>query len=567
VIFSATLFYFAYRHLEIEHDNGAFVKTLGLLVFASQVDLKPSNDVLFEIAKIWLPMQTFVGLLSPAWPKVFSHIETLTLKIARNHVVILGAGERGFSFLRAYYGYQSIPFGEIIVIVDKNADDASIREFKQFCRHRVIHICADITSKSTIESLRIRYAKRVYVATPDDVANAKALELVNSESDNYNVKISYHTTLANDNPDGPGHKFDMCLSAARLLLMLHPPFQLTKNGCLYASKPIVLAGLGNLNERLLREIVILCNEESSVEEKLRSRAELELPYFPSAVAPKPLKIVIVGAGVHDWFYALCTRVNDFSNDKRKLSNIEYTFVDKDPSLLAESDLTVVGNEAFVVFDLEHHSHPTRGMEQIYHCLKGQSHLVCASWKSNPFSVLANVFDKELSKKEVRVSSFSLVDGSPSHALLDGSQWSWCAERLHLDVYHGNPFDHRKDFNNNFRAVIRYPMLLASFDLRLKIGDQDDIPSGQINAANITNYVTSIAEYEHERWLRSKFSEGWKYGDVRNDNLLINNNMMPWLDECLPDDARSKTIRQIGSSTGMPKLMADLNLRIVRTESE
>lgn len=563
---SATLFYFAYRHLKIEHDHGAFVKTLGLLVFASQVDLKASDDVLFEIAKIWLPIQTFIGLLSPAWPKIIGHIETLTLRIARNHVVILGAGERGVSFLRAYYGYQPIPFGEVIVIVDKNCDDASIREFKQFCRHRVTHICADITSKSTIEALRIQHAKRVYIATPNDVANAKALELVTAESVHSNVKTSYHTTLANDNPDGTDHKFDMCLSAARLLLMLHPPFHLTKNGCLHAEKPIVLAGLDNLNERLLREIVILRNEDTSVDKELRTRADHELPFFPTAVPPTPLKIVIVGKGVQEWFDALCTRVVDFSIQKIRLANIEYTFVDKDPSLLAESDLTVVGNEAFVVFDLEHHPHPTRAMEQIYHCLTGESHIICASWKSNPFSVLADVFDKEPSKKDVRVSSFSLVDGNPSHALLDGSHWSWCAERLHLDVYNSNSFNHSTDFNNNFQAVIRYPMLLSSFGLRLAIGDSEHIPTGESNAANLSHHVKSIAGHEHERWLRWKFSQGWKYGAVRNNDLKVNDNMMPWNDERLPTDAKNKTIHQICSSSGMPKLMADLNLRIVKSDS-
>jgi hypothetical protein len=563
---SATLFCYAYLHLEIEHDQGAFVKTLGLLVFASQVDLKASDDVLFEIAKIWLPMQTFIGLLSPAWPKVVAHVENLSVRVARNHVVILGAGERGISFLRAYYGYEPIPFGDFIIIVDKNRDESTIREFKQYCGHRVTIIHGDITSKSTIDPLRLEYANRVYIATPDDVANAKALELVRQKSFQSNIKISCHNTLASDERDGTDQKFDMCLSAARLLLMLHPPFHLTHSGCLHAAKPIVLAGLDNLNERLLREIVVLRNEESRVYKSLQNQADHRLPYFPTLATLAPLKIVIVGKGVQSWFDALCTRVTEFSNENRNLANIEYTFVDKDPSLLTESDLEVVGSEAYAVFDLEHHLNPTRAMEQIYHCLSGESHIICASWKSNPFSILADFFDKKLDKKDVRVSSFSLVDGNPSHSLLDGSQWSWCAERLHLDVYHNGSFVHSEHFADNFQAVIRYPMLLTSFGFRLAIGNTTNVPTADSNSACLSGHLDLIAGHEHERWLRWKFSQGWKYGAVRNNDFKVNDNMMPWNDERLPTDAKNKTIHQICSSSGMPKLMADLNLRIVKSDS-
>ena len=110
------------------------------------------------------------------------------------------------------------------------------------------------------------------------------------------------------------------------------------------------------------------------------------------------------------------------------------------------------------------------------------------------------------------------------------------------------------------------MLLTSFGFKLDIGDSTNIPTAESNSACLRTHLDLIAGHEHERWLRWKFSKGWTYGAIRDDDQLINNNMMPWLDEHLPEDARSKTIRQICSPTGMPKLMADLNLRIVKNDS-
>jgi hypothetical protein len=59
---------------------------------------------------------------------------------------------------------------------------------------------------------------------------------------------------------------------------------------------------------------------------------------------------------------------------------------------------------------------------------------------------------------------------------------------------------------------------------------------------------TLAMMEHRRWMLEKYSNGWRYGDKRNDEFKIHNNLLPW--EALTESEKNKDFAAID-------LMADI----------
>jgi hypothetical protein len=71
-------------------------------------------------------------------------------------------------------------------------------------------------------------------------------------------------------------------------------------------------------------------------------------------------------------------------------------------------------------------------------------------------------------------------------------------------------------------------------------------------------VTRLASLEHERWLRARLREGWRFAEERDDERMLHPAIRSWAD--LPDSLRtvnSDAIREL------PAMLADSGFRIVR----
>jgi hypothetical protein len=71
-------------------------------------------------------------------------------------------------------------------------------------------------------------------------------------------------------------------------------------------------------------------------------------------------------------------------------------------------------------------------------------------------------------------------------------------------------------------------------------------------------VTQLASMEHDRWLRARLREGWRFAEERDDELMLHPAIRSWAD--LPDSIRtvnSDAIREL------PAMLADSGFRIVR----
>lgn len=73
-------------------------------------------------------------------------------------------------------------------------------------------------------------------------------------------------------------------------------------------------------------------------------------------------------------------------------------------------------------------------------------------------------------------------------------------------------------------------------------------------------VIDLAMYEHDEWCEEKISQGWTYGEVRDDDNLIHDCLVPW-DDLTPE------IQQydIDPVKNIPSLVNSIGLKIVRSK--
>ncbi|MFK3982348.1 RyR domain-containing protein [Micromonospora sp. NPDC050397] len=71
-------------------------------------------------------------------------------------------------------------------------------------------------------------------------------------------------------------------------------------------------------------------------------------------------------------------------------------------------------------------------------------------------------------------------------------------------------------------------------------------------------IERLALLEHERWIRERTADGWRYGDLRDDSRRLHPAMTPW--ETLGAEMRARNHDAIRE---MPVILADAGFRIVR----
>ena len=73
-------------------------------------------------------------------------------------------------------------------------------------------------------------------------------------------------------------------------------------------------------------------------------------------------------------------------------------------------------------------------------------------------------------------------------------------------------------------------------------------------------VIDLAIYEHDEWCEEKIGQGWTYGEVRDDDNLIHDCLVPWDD--LPPEVQQYDIDPVEN---IPNLVKKIDLKIVRSK--
>lgn len=62
----------------------------------------------------------------------------------------------------------------------------------------------------------------------------------------------------------------------------------------------------------------------------------------------------------------------------------------------------------------------------------------------------------------------------------------------------------------------------------------------------------LAEIEHKRWNAERLLSGWRPGPLRNNAMMVHNNLVPWRD--LSDELRSRDLAQVEAAVSLARLL-------------
>lgn len=101
-------------------------------------------------------------------------------------------------------------------------------------------------------------------------------------------------------------------------------------------------------------------------------------------------------------------------------------------------------------------------------------------------------------------------------------------------------------NSNRQQVMDMIRKLQAFGYNLTTDDKSEIV-----VAFTDEEVEMMAMMEHDRWLKEKISNGWIYGETRNDALKVHNDLVPY--EELDEPTKDKDRKPIRNIPGLLKL--------------
>jgi voltage-gated potassium channel Kch len=578
VFFIISLYY--YLVVDGRGFPDALIMSLGLLIFASQTNDGPGNgnwlqESLFFLAKLVLPIPVFGGLLSTAWPRIIAWGEANLLSRSNGHIVLLGVGERALAIVDAYeQEQQDANQKKLIVGIDLRPDSPAISKLQEKYGNRVVIITGDYTYEETLKSANVSSAGRIYVTGSNDMQNASAALGIEKLAGNVDTRLHLGITQSSISGAENMRVFDVRLSAARLALMVHPPFKSSATGFLVVPNNIVIVGIDLLSERFLIELATIWKNELDREKKLQSKSMVGYEWL-MPIQTSPLPITVVGLHASTWFRAIQSEHDTLLSSE--VLNVKT--VDQDPRYIASSDINQLApiEDVQIYFSIENEVDCVSTLKHLYAiCNRGS--IVCATWSRNPANIIANLLSADDKKPNVFVKSFSLMDMNPSHSVLDGSLWDRLARDLHERVYEQPAADYQQEYN--LPAVIRYPFLLSTIGCHIVCPDESlrsnevRLTSHNVNVISARNLGSHLAKLEHVRWCRDSLSNGKISGFENSDKTLPKTRMSlkPWenlteLDMTVKGKVATESTKDhCCEAEGFPGLMARLGLAIQPDES-
>lgn len=558
----------------------ALIMSLGLLIFASQTSDGPGTgnwiqELLFFLAKLVLPIPVFGGLLSTAWPRIIAWGETNLLSRSNGHIVLLGVGERALAIVDAYELQQhDATHKKLIVGIDLRTDSPAISKLQEKYGNRVVIIPGDYTYEETLKSANVSSAGRIYVTGSNDMQNASAAIGIKKLAADVDTRLHLGITQSSISGDENMSVFDVRLSAARLALMIHPPFKATQQGFLLPPENLVLVGTDLLTERLLIELATIWKNEIDREQALRDKS-LEDYQWLLPIQTSPLSMTLVGANATKFYRAIQSEHEAlFTSDVINLKTI-----DTEPRYLVSSDINQISptTNVQIFFSIENEVDCVSTLQHLYSiCSRGT--IVCATWARNPANIIASLLSDDKQKEHLFVKSFSLMDLQPSHSVLDGTLWDQLAMELHVRVYEQSI--HQYSQKDNLPAVIRYPFLLSSIGCHIVGADismrtnESAIAAHNVHVIDSTNSGSQLANLEHMRWCRESVASGKIYGpkNITTEKPQTRMSLKPWnalteLDLTVQGKVATESTKEhCCEIEGFPGLMAKLGLAIQPDES-
>ena len=117
-------------------------------------------------------------------------------------------------------------------------------------------------------------------------------------------------------------------------------------------------------------------------------------------------------------------------------------------------------------------------------------------------------------------------------------------------------ENKKRSNEDEAADIPVKLGLVGHGIR-RIKNNEPVPTPDLSDDDID----ILAKEEHKRWCREQKIQGWKFGEIRNDNEKVHPNLVSWKN--LPEEERNKDREGIYA---IPRILKELGFCIYRFEA-
>ena len=220
-----------------------------------------SDNFLFDFARLGVGISVIFGAFNLLWPYFRNYYWHFWVRwFVRDHVVILGTGEKGYVLASSLLQNRSLK----VVAIDGKKDNPFVENLR---RSGAYVFRCDMEDVTTVRTLGLNRAKRVYVTSGDDSLNIAVASRIQEylvpipEANKPVVQIQIHdptlrrlfTTYSSEETN---HHipFSVYHEAARYLFETYSP-DLVDDWCADQPYHIVIVGCGWLGESLIRQAI------------------------------------------------------------------------------------------------------------------------------------------------------------------------------------------------------------------------------------------------------------------------------------------------------------------------
>lgn len=497
---------------------------------------------LLGIARILAPVSTFLAAVGTLFLLLGEQWRRLQVAIARHHAIVVGDGPVALKLAGNLHTEKRklVLFSPKVVLV--SSDDETLTRGRQL---KLLGYRGDPSAPVTLRAARVVKATELYACTSQGTVNAAIALRARDEAPaarkqplrgyaqvrdaELGVALRARRIGVGGDPRLRLDFFTVEDIAARRLFDKHP---LASTG--EGPVQVVISGFGYLGQAVLREV---------------AHRHQALPGRP------PADIVIRHASeeqvaeLADAFPAI--RVN-----------CSITYADL-PDLPVRGDCTV-----YVCLDADDDA-LSEGLAMAHSLVSRRGHVVVCMRESSPFAGVLAARSGLIDDVMGRLSVFGVIEEAcvPSNIRDDFTEQ--LARSIH-NVYVAMEAANGKTTDTNPSMVpwerlpegLRQSNIAQAADIGDKVEaigaiivpESSDAPEFHFTDGE----VERLAEQEHDRWMRDKLSQGWTYGEPRDDERRIHPDLQPWasLSEADKDKDRN-AIRTL------PATLHDAGFQILR----
>jgi hypothetical protein len=498
--------------------------------------------VTLGIARILAPVGTFLAAAGTLFLLLGEQWRRLVVAIARGHAIVAGDGPVALELagnLRAEKR-KLLPFGPKVVLV--SANDETLTKGRQA---KLVEFRGDPADAGTLRAARVARATELYVCTGEGTVNAaialrardeiaaSAKRPLRAYAQVRDAELSVALRARRIGVGGdPRLRLDFFAVediAVRGLLDEHPVF--SDGG---SPVQVVISGFGLLGQAVLREV---------------ARRRQALP------GGSPVEVFIRHASsgdvkkVTDAFPAISASCSISCDEAPELPGtgeyIVYVCLDGDDDALSE------------------------GLAMAHSLVTRRGRVVVCMRKSDPFDGVLAARSGLVDDVMGTLSVFGVIQEACVPANIRDDFTEQLARSIHgAYVATETAKGETPVTNPSMVPWERLPEGLrqSSIAQAADIGDKLEaigavVVPESVGAPDFTftnREIESLAHLEHERWMREKVSQGWKYGEPRDDDRKIHPDLKDWA--YLSEAGRDKDREAVRD---LPGILRDAGFQILR----